>query len=460
MKRQRVLIVSKSLKRVGLEGLLRSPSVKWFSSEIFMRDAKRPIIAGSPGRLFVILACSIFAGEASVMFLLDALPPLPDLEGALLDSTLLSTIVAPALYFFVFRPLTTHIAEREQAEQALRDSDDAHRHILAASLDGFWLTDVEGRLLEVNATYARQSGYSREELLGMRIGELEINETAAEIAQHIKRILAAGSEQFESIHRRKDGSNWYVEISASYRAARGGQFFVFMRDITERKLAEAAQREYSDLLATLSARMLNAQESEKQRIAVELHEHVAQTLSAAKLAVENTVSAISSGLGSSTQALDALIAPLQAGIRDVRSVAISLRPPTLDDLGLLSTLREICREFGAKHQHVEMETSFNIAEGDLPQPLRAIIFRVVESAFNALAEEEALGRIALSLSSDPRSIVLSLRDDAFELAPPSENDSLGHPYVDARDLTVLSGGKFSVSGDSWGGIALCAIWLR
>jgi PAS domain S-box-containing protein len=427
---------------------------------MFMHDANRPIVADSPGRLFVILACSIFAGEASVMFLLDALPPLPDLEGALLDSTLLSTIVAPALYFFVFRPLTTHIAEREEAEQALRDSDDAHRHILAASLDGFWLTDLEGRLLEVNATYARQSGFSREELLGMRIGDLEIKEAASETAQHIQRIVAAGSEQFESIHRRKDGSQWHVEISASYRAARGGQFFVFMRDITERKLAEVAQREHSDLLATLSARMLNAQESEKQRIAVELHEHVAQTLSAAKLAVENTVSAISSGLGSSTQALDALIAPLQAGIRDVRSVAVSLRPPTLDDLGLLSTLRERCREFVTKHQHVELETNFNISEGDLPQPLRAIIFRVVDSAFTALAEEEALGRIALSLSSDARSIVLTLRDDALELATPSDRNSLGHPYIAGRDLTLLSGGKFSVETDPWGGLALNAIWLR
>ncbi len=425
-----------------------------------MRDVNRPKISASPRRLFVILACSIFAGEAFVMFLLDALPPLPDLEGALLDSTLLSAIVAPAIYFFVFRPLTSHIAEREQAERALRDSDEAHRHILAASLDGFWLTDVEGRLLEVNATYASQSGYAREELLGMGIGDLEIEQNAAATAQHIRRIVAAGSEQFESIQRRKDGSHWHVEISASYRAARGGQLFVFLRDITERKLAEAAQREYSDLLAELSTRMLSAQESEKQRIAVELHERVAQTLSAAKLAVENTVSAISSGHGGSTQALDALIAPLQAGIRNVRSVAVSLRPPTLDDLGLLSTLRELCREYGEKHQHIEMETSLKVAEGDLPQALRAIIFRVVESAFNVLAEEEAVGRIALSLSIDPRSIVLTLRDDALELAPHSDRDALAHPYLNARDLTLLSGGKFSVDAEPDGGATLKAIWLR
>jgi PAS domain S-box-containing protein len=425
-----------------------------------MKDVKRPIVADSPGRLFVIVACAIFAGETFVMLFLEEFSSLPGWKGALFDSTLLSAIVAPALYFFVFRPLTTHITEREQAELALRDRDEALRHILATSLDGFWLSDADGKLLEVNVTYIRQSGYSREELLGMHSGDLEIRENAPDNAQQIRSIVAAGSAQFESIHRRKDQSHWHVEVSASYRDAGGGQLFVFLRDITERKLAEAAQREHADLLAALSARMLNLQESEKQRIAIELHERVAQTLSAAKLAVENTLNAIRLGGDNATQTLDALIPPLQAGIREVRSVAISLRPPTLDDLGLLSTLHEMCREYHATRPHVQLETGFDIVEDDIPHPLRAIIFRVVESAFNVLAEEEAVGRISLSLGSDTRSIILTLRDDALEAGAPSASNPLGHPYINARDRTLLSGGKLSVDPDPLGGIILRAIWLR
>ncbi|HLO62072.1 MAG TPA: PAS domain S-box protein [Azonexus sp.] len=130
------------------------------------------------------------------------------------------------------------ITQRKQAELALQQSDETLRSILDTTLDGYWRTDAQGHLLDVNPAYCRLSGYTREELLGMQIADLDVNEDEDFIAERIRWLLANGRELFETVHRRKDGSVWPVEVSTTYRDIGGGEIYVFMRDITARKLAE------------------------------------------------------------------------------------------------------------------------------------------------------------------------------------------------------------------------------
>jgi two-component system cell cycle sensor histidine kinase/response regulator CckA len=129
------------------------------------------------------------------------------------------------------------VTERKRAEDALRESDERHQTILQTAMDGFWLVDMQGRLLEVNETYCRMSGYSVQELLAMRIPDLEISETADDVAAHTKRIMAQGADRFESRHRRKDGSIFDVEVSVQYQPTDSGRFVVFLQDVTDRKRA-------------------------------------------------------------------------------------------------------------------------------------------------------------------------------------------------------------------------------
>ena len=97
------------------------------------------------------------------------------------------------------------ITERKQAEETLRESDEWHRTILHTVMDGFWVTDMQGRLLEVNDAYCRMSGYSQEELINRRISDLEAVLTRDDIAARIQTIAAKGEDRFETRHRRKDG---------------------------------------------------------------------------------------------------------------------------------------------------------------------------------------------------------------------------------------------------------------
>jgi PAS domain S-box-containing protein len=141
------------------------------------------------------------------------------------------------------------ITDRKRVEESLRESEQRNRTIVRTAMDGFWRIDVRGRLLEVNEAYCRMSGYSEQELLAMSVPDLEAVETASEAATHIERIIAHGTERFESRHRRKDGTSYPIEVSAQYRPEQGGQLFTFLRDITERKQAESQVRELSDALS-------------------------------------------------------------------------------------------------------------------------------------------------------------------------------------------------------------------
>jgi len=104
--------------------------------------------------------------------------------------------------------------------------------------EGFWQVNTEGCLLEANPAYARLSGYSKAELIGMRITDLDAQESPEQIAQHIRDVVLHGTDVFETRHRRKDGSLWDVEISISFINENGGYFVAFFRDISARKAIE------------------------------------------------------------------------------------------------------------------------------------------------------------------------------------------------------------------------------
>lgn len=136
-------------------------------------------------------------------------------------------------------------------ESQLSKNHEWHRAILQAAMDGFWMVDMQGRLLEVNATYCRMTGYSEAELLTMSIADLEDIETAEVIAAHIARIKELGGDRFETRHRCKDGTIIELEVSTQYQPFGGGRVIAFLRDITDQRRAEEALREGKEQLRVI-----------------------------------------------------------------------------------------------------------------------------------------------------------------------------------------------------------------
>ncbi len=124
-------------------------------------------------------------------------------------------------------------------EMAKRMEDEAqYRKTIESSFDGFWVVDPRGRFLEVNDIYCRMSGYSREELFTMSIMDVEYEERPEEVKAHVKTLMEKGKDRFETRHRCKDGRVIELEINAVYTDYRGGLFYSFLRDVTEKKKME------------------------------------------------------------------------------------------------------------------------------------------------------------------------------------------------------------------------------
>ena len=125
------------------------------------------------------------------------------------------------------------ITERKQAERVLNQL----KAMIDISLDGFWIVDLMGNLLQSNEAYARISGYTIDELVNINISQLETMEVPEQVKEHIAKVVAQGYDLFETRHRHKDGHIIDVEISVAF-LPEFQQCCVFCRDITKRKAME------------------------------------------------------------------------------------------------------------------------------------------------------------------------------------------------------------------------------
>ncbi|SIS43903.1 EAL domain-containing protein [Neptunomonas antarctica] len=130
------------------------------------------------------------------------------------------------------------VTEKQKTEEHIRKSAVIYHSVLSTALDGFWIVTAAGIIEDVNEAYVKMSGYAFDELLGMRVTELDALESEKMVQQHLQKILEQKEKCFISRHCRKDGSVFDVEINVTYWPEEGGKFFVFIKDITERILSQ------------------------------------------------------------------------------------------------------------------------------------------------------------------------------------------------------------------------------
>ena len=186
-------------------------------------------------RLLLIIILSIFIAETFVMLCLNYFfPPISSASELLIDSTMLVVILAPVFYNFIYLPM-------QKSMQCILDSEIVFRTVIQTTVDGFCLTDVSsGNFLDANEAYCSMIGYSKEELLRMKITDVEAYESSEETKKHIENILKTGHDRFETRHKTKSGKLIDVEVRVTYSSINEGRLYVFIHDITGRKKAAKA----------------------------------------------------------------------------------------------------------------------------------------------------------------------------------------------------------------------------
>jgi PAS domain S-box-containing protein len=357
------------------------------------------------------------------------------------------------------------ITERKRAEHALREASLYNRSLIEASLDPLVTISGDGKVMDVNRATELTTGVPRDQLIGSDFSDYFTEpEKAREGYQHV---FAQGSvRDYPLAIRHTSGMITDVLYNATIYRNEAGEtqgIFAAARDITDRKRAEESLRESETRLRALSSQLLTAQESERKRIAMELHDGIGQMLTAVKFKVENILQEKSKGkVRTKDKSLEAIIPIVRESVEEVRRIQMDLRPSTLDDLGILATLGWFCREYQKIYSHIRIEKEIGLQESEVSASLKTVIYRLIQEAMSNVAKYSKADLIYLSLKRMEGRIELVIKDNGkgFNLeeilSPERSQGGLGLSSM--RERTELSGGSFEIETTLGVGTMIRASW--
>lgn len=233
-------------------------------------------------------------------------------------------------------------------------------------------------------------------------------------------------------------------------------------EVAERKRMQETLQESEEELRGLSAKLLEAQETERKRIAMELHDSLGGSLSAVKFRIENAVCKLEESPDASPRGLFGEVVPMvQNLIEEVRRMHTDIYPSILADLGLIMALNWHFRKFQENYPLIRLEKALVISEAEVPDSLRIVIYRIVQEALNNIAKHSGADLAMVGLARDNGSIELMILDNGngFSMAEvhSSGRKNIGVGLSSMRERAKLSGGSLTfLSGEK--GTEIRASW--
>jgi PAS domain S-box-containing protein len=372
--------------------------------------------------------------------------------------------------FLGFRVCNRDATDRRQVEEAVRKKDRSLAEAQRIAHLGNWDWNIETNELAWSDEVYRIFGLQPQEFGATYNAFLESvhPDDRETVRETVNRSLADPSVPYSIEHRvvRPDGAERIVHERGEVTFDDGGRpirMIGTVQDITERKQVEEMLRRSQEELRRLSAQLLSVQEEERKRVARELHDGIGQSLSALKFLLENRLQKLGKKfLPADLQPLESIVPMLQNAVEEVRRMQSDLRPPLLDDLGILATISWFCREFQKVYAKIKIEREMDIQENEVPNPLKTVIYRVLQEAMNNVAKHGQATQVSLSLRKIAPCIELIIRDNGvgFDLSQvfSRKNVKRGLGLSSMRERTELSGGSFSIHSAKGKGTAIHASW--
>jgi len=337
-------------------------------------------------------------------------------------------------------------ARRRKMESDLRRSEEkfskSFRHSpLAISISSM----KEDRYVEVNETWEELTGWKRDEVVGRGRSDIKFWVDPNWGLDFLKDVLALGSvRDLESKIRRKDGQIRTAFGSAELIEVEGEKCCLSVwTDITERKQAEEA-------LASVSHKLIDAQEKERTRIARELHDDINQRLALATLEIEQLKLSMP-GLGSDLRArMSALGVRLQETGMEVQAISHRLHSSKLEILGVVAACRSFCREIAEKHK-IEVRFSSDAVPKNLPEDVSLTLFRVLQESLQNAIKHSRATRFEVELRGTKGEVALTVRDEGvgFDVEAAMSNQGLG--LISMRERVGLVNGTIAIRSKPKGG---------
>lgn len=336
------------------------------------------------------------------------------------------------------------IRERRAAEEALRSSRDELQAIYDGIADGILITETATmRFLRVNPSACRMLGYSEEELLSMSVTDIHPSEDLPMIREAF-RAGAEGRLAFvaDLPFLRKDSRPFHAEISSSSILYDGRPCLIgFFRDITERRRAQAAlERERRTL-----EHMLQASDHERQLIAYDIHDGLAQQIAGALMQFDTFQHLKETNAKDAASAYDAGMTMLRQSHAEARRLISGVRPPILDESGVVAAIAHLVND---EHRGPRPKIEFHskVAFSRLAPVVENSIYRIVQEGLANASSHSRSETVRISLVQHEDRVRIQIQDWGIGFDPKAAGENrFGLEGI--RERARLLGGRARIQSE-------------
>ena len=296
---------------------------------------------------------------------------------------------------------------QRQTMDELTKSEGKYRRLFERASDAIWANDLSGTVTVANRAAVELMGDTVETMIGSDIRQF-LNTEGLETARRVRRILLAGQplqQPYEQKLIRKDKSEVILMVSTSLvkHTDEPTVFEHVARDVTR-------ERRMQDNLRHYVQQITRTQEEERNRIARDLHDDTAQALYVLTRQVDNFLRGTNNISAETAAFLKGLGEHIRNALQGVRRFSQDLRPPMLDDLGLIATLRWLAGDMELR-THVATRLSITGTERRLASHVELAIFRIVQEALRNVEKHASATEVDVNIEFTPEKIVIMVTDN-------------------------------------------------
>jgi PAS domain S-box-containing protein len=290
-------------------------------------------------------------------------------------------------------------------------SKDYVDNIFRSMINTLIVVSPDNKIMNANAAACRLLAYKEEELINRPVETVFAEKNSNRDYWMQKLLLNDYVGNIETWYRTKAGREVPIMLSASvmrdeHQSLRG--IIYVAQDVTERKRAKEALKKSEKNLRFLSSQLLKSQETERKRIAVELHDGLGQALMVAKMRLRTIERSLPAG-DSKEECVD-LMKYFTELVENIRRLSHDLMPSVLEDLGLQVALQHLLDEF-SRYTGIRVSTDLDDIQALFSLENQLIIYRIFQESLNNITKHAQATEVSVAMKREPGGVSFRLEDN-------------------------------------------------
>jgi PAS domain S-box-containing protein len=301
------------------------------------------------------------------------------------------------------------ISERKSAEDALIQQKEFFKFLIDGLPGIFYLSDLNGYLIKWNKNFESISGYTAEEMITFPGKEHIYKQDREKIAKNLRIAFEEGKGECEARLITKEGKCIPYFFTACLIRLEGKPCMMGMGiDLSEKvRLQKDLDQKTRQSQREMTTAVINAQESERSNLGLELHDNVNQVLTTVKLYVEMLRDGIG---GNQSELFGKTLIHLQGSINEIRSISKRLSAPTLGNISLNDSIKELAESINLTGR-LQIIYSIEDFNGTLTQEVHLAIYRIVQEQLNNIIKYAAASIATIIIENKEQHLFLKITDD-------------------------------------------------